>query len=166
MHVGRLLGAIRGPGWRAGLAGSRCWLSSGHATALCLALLGPARRGMGTRRSACPSVARVSDHPDWDASGPKLMYVQVADCIAGRIASGALAPGAKLPAERDMASGYGVAYDTIRRATALLRERGLIATIVGRGTHVAERRQGSRLPLFRFCSASRCPESGQRDGQL
>jgi hypothetical protein len=30
----------------------------------------------------------------------------------------------------------GVAYDTIRRATALLRDRGLIITIVGRGTYV------------------------------
>jgi GntR family transcriptional regulator len=91
---------------------------------------------MRLRRSACPSVARVSDHPRWDATGPKLMYVQVADYIAGRIASGALAPGAKLPAERDMAADYGVAYDTIRRATALLRERGLIVTIIGRGTFV------------------------------
>jgi DNA-binding GntR family transcriptional regulator len=78
----------------------------------------------------------VSGHPRWDATGPKLMYVQVADYIAGRIASGSLAPGAKLPAERDMAADYGVAYDTIRRATALLRERGLIVTIIGRGTFV------------------------------
>jgi GntR family transcriptional regulator len=35
-----------------------------------------------------------------------------------------------------MATEYGVAYDTIRRATAVLRERGLITTIVGRGTFV------------------------------
>ncbi len=35
-----------------------------------------------------------------------------------------------------MAADYGVAYDTIRRATALLRERGLIMTIIGRGTYV------------------------------
>jgi GntR family transcriptional regulator len=72
------------------------------------------------------------------------MYVQVADYIAGRIASGDLAPGAKLPAERDMASEYGVAYDTIRRATALLRERGLILTIVGRGTYVVPKKDRPR----------------------
>jgi GntR family transcriptional regulator len=98
---------------------------------------------MRLRRSACPSVARVSDHPHFDSTGPKLMYAQVADYIAGRIASGALAPGAKLPAERDMASEYGVAYDTIRRATALLRDRGLIVTIVGRGTFVVPEDEGS-----------------------
>ena len=37
---------------------------------------------------------------------------------------------------------YGVAYDTIRRATALLRDRGLIITIVGRGTYVTPAERG------------------------
>jgi len=31
----------------------------------------------------------------------------------------------------------GVAYDTVRRAAVLLRERGLIITVHGRGTYVA-----------------------------
>lgn len=78
----------------------------------------------------------VSDHPAIDPSAPKLVYVQVADHITARISSGELTPGGRLPAERDLAIEYGVAYDTIRRATALLRERGLIITIVGRGTFV------------------------------
>jgi GntR family transcriptional regulator len=78
----------------------------------------------------------VSDHPAIDPTAPKLVYVQVADHITARIEAGELAPGARLPAERDLATEYGVAYDTIRRATALLRDRGLIITIVGRGTYV------------------------------
>ena len=78
----------------------------------------------------------VSEHPAIDPDAPKLVYVQVADHIAARIEAGELAPGARLPAERDLATEYGVAYDTIRRATALLRDRGLIITIVGRGTYV------------------------------
>lgn len=78
----------------------------------------------------------MSDHPAIDPTAPKLVYVQVADHITARIEAGELAPGARLPAERDLATEYGVAYDTIRRATALLRERGLIITIVGRGTFV------------------------------
>ncbi len=81
----------------------------------------------------------VSDHPAVDPNAPKLIYVQVADHITARISAGELRPGARLPAERDLATEYGVAYDTIRRAMALLRERGLIITIVGRGTFVAER---------------------------
>jgi GntR family transcriptional regulator len=78
----------------------------------------------------------VQDHPAIDPNAPKLIYVQVADHITARIETGELAPGARLPAERDLATEYGVAYDTIRRATALLRDRGLILTIVGRGTFV------------------------------
>ena len=46
-----------------------------------------------------------------------LAYLRVADDIAARIASGELAPGTRLRAERDLASHYGVAYGTIRRAT-------------------------------------------------
>jgi GntR family transcriptional regulator len=81
----------------------------------------------------------VSEHPAIDPNAPKLIYVQVADHITGRIEAGELAPNARLPAERDLATEYGVSYDTIRRATALLRERELIITIVGRGTFVAGR---------------------------
>jgi len=69
--------------------------------------------------------------------GPELIYVQVADHIEDRIRRGELRPGARLPAERDLADQYGVAYLTIRRAAAELRERGLIRTIHGRGTYVA-----------------------------
>ena len=78
----------------------------------------------------------MSDHPAVDPNAPKLVYVQVADHVTARIEAGELAPGARLPAERDLAVEYGVSYDTIRRATAVLRERGLIITIVGRGTYV------------------------------
>jgi GntR family transcriptional regulator len=87
-------------------------------------------------RSAVPYGDHVSDEFRVDPNAPKLVYVQVADHIAARINAGDLAPGARLPAERDLAADYGVAYDTIRRATALLRDRGLILTIVGRGTFV------------------------------
>jgi len=66
----------------------------------------------------------------------ELVYMRVADDIAARIASGELTPGTRLRSERDLAEHYGVAYGTIRRATKVLRERGLIETIHGRGTYV------------------------------
>jgi DNA-binding GntR family transcriptional regulator len=62
--------------------------------------------------------------------------MRVADDVAGRIASGELKPGARLRSERDLAEYYGVAYATVRRAMQVLRERGLIETIHGRGTYV------------------------------
>ena len=70
------------------------------------------------------------------APEPERVYEQVADDIAARIKSGELAPGTRLRAERDLAEHYEVAYGTIRRAMALLRERGLIRTVHGRGTYI------------------------------
>jgi GntR family transcriptional regulator len=69
-----------------------------------------------------------------------LVYMRVADDIAVRIASGELAPGTRLLAERELATHYGVAYGTIRRAMQVLREKGMIVTIHGRGTFVAGKR--------------------------
>jgi GntR family transcriptional regulator len=66
-----------------------------------------------------------------------LAYMRVADDIAARIASGELKPGARLRAERDLAEYYEVSYGTVRRAMEVLRERGLITTIHGRGTFVS-----------------------------
>lgn len=76
---------------------------------------------------------------DLEAPGGRdedLAYVRVADDIAARIASGELAAGARLRAERELAGHYGVAYGTIRRAMQVLRDRGLIETVHGRGTFV------------------------------
>ena len=78
----------------------------------------------------------MAEPPEIDSTGPELVYVQVADWITGRIERGELRPGHKLPAERDLASEIGVGYMTVRRAMRLLRERGLIVTVVGRGTFV------------------------------
>lgn len=69
-----------------------------------------------------------------DPYGREHAYVQVADDVARRIESGEIAR--KLPAERSLAEEYGVAYTTVRHAMKILRERGLIITVHGRGTFV------------------------------
>lgn len=71
-----------------------------------------------------------------DTEGPDYIYMQLADYIETRITDGYLKPGARLPAERQMAEDYGVAYLTVRRAMQELRKRGLIRSVVGRGTFV------------------------------
>ena len=75
--------------------------------------------------------------PDFSVDSPTPVYVRVADWIESRIESGELKSGARLPAECDLARDLGVAHDTVRRAAVLLRERGLIITVHGRGTYVA-----------------------------
>jgi GntR family transcriptional regulator len=70
--------------------------------------------------------------------GPQLTYMRVAEDITARIRSGELRPGARLLSERDLANHYGVAFHTIRNAMKVLRERGLIVSVHGRGTFVRE----------------------------
>ena len=67
-----------------------------------------------------------------DPGSPVLAYVQLANDLARRIDTGELT--GRLPAERDLASEYGVAYGTVRRAMEVLRERGLVQSVHGRGT--------------------------------
>ncbi len=53
-------------------------------------------------------------------------------------ASGALGPGGKLPAERDLAGQLAASRNEIRRALSLLEQDGLITRHVGRGTFLTE----------------------------
>ena len=68
--------------------------------------------------------------------GAEHAYVQVANDVERRIRAGEITR--KLPAERDLADEYGVSYVTTRHAMQILRERGLIITVHGRGTFVTD----------------------------
>ena len=77
------------------------------------------------------------DHPGpVDPTAPAYVYMQVADAIAARIASGKIPAGARLPGEPDLAEEYGVAEGTARRAVKELRERGLVVTLPSKGTFI------------------------------
>ncbi|MDG4774066.1 winged helix-turn-helix domain-containing protein [Solwaraspora sp. WMMD792] len=62
-------------------------------------------------------------------------YRRVADQLRDRITSGAIPPGALLPAETALAKEFNVARGTIRAAINALRQDGLVTTEHGRGTH-------------------------------
>ena len=70
-----------------------------------------------------------------------LEYERVVKDIADKIADGRLSRGDKLAAEPDLAAEYGVSYTTIRRAMEVLRERGLVESVWGRGTFIIERQK-------------------------
>lgn len=69
------------------------------------------------------------------------LYLQLAERIESDIAEGVLAPGTKLPPQRNLAFDIGVTIGTVGRAYNLIRERGLVSGEVGRGTYVTERRE-------------------------
>lgn len=65
------------------------------------------------------------------------IYMQLADYLDGQVADGTLEPGTRLPAERDLATEYGVSLGTARRATDVLRDRGTVVTFPSTGTFIA-----------------------------
>jgi GntR family transcriptional regulator len=94
----------------------------------CLTSLSAVQRGA--------TVLIMSDSPRFDPVSPVPLYEQAADWVASAIKSGELARGQKLPSERDLADQWQIGYQTVRRTMRELRERGLIVSVVGKGTFV------------------------------
>lgn len=65
-------------------------------------------------------------------------YETIAAEIADRIQAGELKPNFPIPSETTLKQQYGVAKGTVRRAVALLRERGWVFTVEKRGSYVSE----------------------------
>jgi len=66
-------------------------------------------------------------------------FVEIADRIAERIATGELPFGTRLPPQRSFAFDEGIAVSTASRVYTELRRRGLVSGEVGRGTFVSNR---------------------------
>lgn len=65
------------------------------------------------------------------------LYRQLHDWIAGKVRSGELASGERLPATRELAGQLGLNRTTVSAAYELLEAAGLITGHVGRGSFVA-----------------------------
>ena len=66
--------------------------------------------------------------------GPK--YLAIADAIAADVAAGRLAPGDRLPPQRDLAGRLALDFTTVARGYVEAGKRGLVESVVGRGTFV------------------------------
>jgi DNA-binding GntR family transcriptional regulator len=66
---------------------------------------------------------------------------QVATDIEADIDTRRLAPDTRLPSEAELSELYGVARVTVRRAIEMLRNRGKVVTVHGRGTYVTPKSQ-------------------------
>lgn len=80
------------------------------------------------------------------------LYRQIADQIRSLIGKGAVAPGERLPAERDLAQQLGVSRPSLREALIALEVEGLLDVRVGSGIYVAQ--PGGRGPGAEIGSAS------------
>lgn len=67
--------------------------------------------------------------------------MQIADDLAERIRGGEYPPGSKLPSYRDLMDLYDVGYTTIATVIVILKERGAVVGVQGRGVFVPEGRR-------------------------
>jgi|GEM_PF-672322 len=65
-------------------------------------------------------------------------YAQVVHHISEQIASGELAPGDRIPSERDLRESWDISKATANKVVARLKSAGLVETVVGSGTVVSD----------------------------
>lgn len=97
------------------------------------------------------------------------MHQKVSEMLIREIAAGRMIEGEKLPPERDMAAGLGIAVGTLRKALGDLERKGLLSRIQGSGNYVRsqpdvasvysmfrlELLEGGGLPTARVLSVDR-----------
>ncbi|WP_103334302.1 GntR family transcriptional regulator [Pseudotabrizicola formosa] len=97
------------------------------------------------------------------------LYQQISELLIRDIAAGRLMDGERLPPERDMAAGLGIAVGTLRQALKELAAKGLIERKQGSGNYIRanadpssvyallriELREGGGLPTARVLSVDR-----------
>jgi GntR family transcriptional regulator len=79
------------------------------------------------------------------------VYIQIAESLIAQIEAGELAPGDRLPPERDLSEKLGVNRMTLRRSLRVLEAQGLIERRHGVGTYVTAPKIDRQMDLvFRF----------------
>ncbi|MEO5671308.1 MAG: FadR/GntR family transcriptional regulator, partial [Ramlibacter sp.] len=70
---------------------------------------------------------------------PQRLYRQIAEQLRSLMGSGEFEPGARLPAERDLAKQLGVSRPSVREALIALEVEGWVEVRTGSGVYVLER---------------------------
>lgn len=100
------------------------------------------------------------------------LYVQISEMLIREVMAGRLIDGERLPPEREMAAGLGIAVGTLRKALAELEAKGLLERVQGSGNYVRHRpevpslyamfrlelAQGGGLPTAEALSVERLPK--------
>ena len=96
----------------------------------------PATRSLGLSKAAGPSVA--ADDLRFQQIARERVSDRVAQELLKLIGSGRLAPGERLPGERQLAEMMNVSRVSIRSALQQLKAQGLVTSVQGGGTRVAK----------------------------
>lgn len=99
-----------------------------------------------------------------DAGSPLPLYHQLAEELLAQIRAGGYGAGEKLPSEHELAERYGVARPTVRQATDVLVQRGLLTRRRGSGTFV--RQVPAQVDLFSLAGTLVSFDRGGLDSQI
>ncbi len=80
---------------------------------------------------------RTAERTTFGPLRARQLYERIAEQIAAEVRSGALAPGERLPSERDLARRLEVGRSSVREALAALQLDGVVDIRPGAGTFVA-----------------------------
>ena len=103
--------------------------------------------------------------PSETPAGDRGRYLVARDHIARQIHSGVLKPGGKLPSERQLQDGLGVARGTIREALFQLESEGMIYRRDRSGWYVSPEPVVTPVFVIIFDDASGGVETGAHDQQ-
>jgi GntR family transcriptional regulator len=71
-----------------------------------------------------------------DHEGDVPVYCQLAEILRGQIERGEIPPRRPLPSINRLAQEYGIARGSAEKAVQVLRDEGLVRTVIGRGVYV------------------------------
>lgn len=74
-----------------------------------------------------------------EGGGRGARYEEIAQDLARRIGQGDLAEGARILGRSSLSGTYQVSPETIRRAVAILHERGIVQSVAGSGIRIVSR---------------------------
>ena len=85
---------------------------------------------------------------------PRMIAEEIATTLRQRISAGEWALAHRIPPERDLATQFGVARNTIRRAVDHLAQAGIVARHVGRGTFLVAKQSSLAGAMARMEGSS------------
>lgn len=74
-----------------------------------------------------------------DLEGADPLYIQLANELERRILEGTYPPGRRIPSASELCDEFSVSRQTANSALTLLKDRGLVRGVPGRGTFVVDK---------------------------